>query len=77
MALTVEMVAQEALGFPTVERALLAEKLLDSLAGETNTDVDRAWMDEVRRRRAAVRDGSATFIDGPDAVRQARAAIQE
>jgi len=77
MALSVEMVAQEALGLPTGERALLAEKLLDSLAGETNTDVDRAWVDEVRRRRAAVRDGSATLIDGPDAVRQARAAIRE
>lgn len=77
MALTAEMVVQEALGLPTGERALLAEKLLDSLAGETNAEVDCAWVDEVRRRRAAVRNGSATLIDGPDAVRQARVAIQE
>jgi hypothetical protein len=77
MALTAEMVVQEALGLPTGQRALLAEKLLDSLAGETNPDVDRAWMDEVRKRRAAVRDGSATLIDGPEAVRQARTAIHE
>ena len=77
MALTAEMVAQKARGLPTGERALLAEKLLDSLAGETNADVDRAWMDEVRRRRAAVHDGRATLVDGPDALRQARAAIHE
>lgn len=71
------MVAQEALGLPTNERARLAEKLLDSLAGETNKDVDRAWMEEVRARRDAVRNGSAALIDGPDAVRQARAALQK
>lgn len=77
MALTAEMVAQEALGLPSDERALLVEKLMDSLAEETDPAIKRTVMDEVRRRQASVREGKASLIDGPDALRQARAAIHE
>jgi hypothetical protein len=44
MVLTVEMVAQEALGLPISGRALLVERLLASLAGETNLAVERAYL---------------------------------
>jgi Putative addiction module component len=63
MALSVEMVAQEALGLPISGRALLVEKLLASLAGETNLAVERAHLDEIRERRAAVRSGKATLAE--------------
>ena len=75
MALTVEAVTQEALGLPSSDRALLVDKLLASLAGETNPTVERANLYEVRRRRAAVRSGNATLIDGPEGFRQARVAL--
>jgi nicotinamide riboside kinase len=75
MAVTVETVAQEALGLSSSGRALLVEKLLASLAGESNPVVERANLDEVRRRRAAVHSGKAGLVDGPEALRQARAAL--
>jgi Putative addiction module component len=77
MALTVEMVAQEALGLPISGRALLVEKLLASLAGETNPAVERAHLDEIRRRRAAVRSGEANLVEGAEAIREVRASLRK
>jgi hypothetical protein len=57
------MVAQEALGLPISGRALLVEKLLASLAGETNLAVERAHLDEIRERRAAVRSGQGGLAE--------------
>ena len=57
MAVTVEKVAQEALSLPVSGRVLLLETLPASLAGETNPVVERAHRDEIRERRAAVREG--------------------
>ena len=75
MATTVDKVATEALGLPTSGRALLVEKLLASLAGETDPVVERAHLDEVRRRREAVRSGHAKLVEGDEARRQVRSAL--
>jgi hypothetical protein len=77
MALSVEMVAEEALGLPISGRALLVEKLLASLAGETNPAVERAHLDEIRERRAAVRAGKASLVDGPDGLQKVRAGLKK
>jgi hypothetical protein len=42
MALSVEMVAEEALNLPTSGRALLVEKLLASLSGKISPAVDKS-----------------------------------
>jgi hypothetical protein len=75
MALTVRRVAQEALGLPISGRALLVERLLASLAGEANPSVERAHLDEIRARRAAVRSGKARLVDGTEGLREVRAAL--
>jgi hypothetical protein len=77
MALTLEAVEQEALCLPIGGRALLVERLLASLAGETNPTVERAHLDEIRERRAAVRSGKTSLVDGTEALREVRAALRE
>jgi hypothetical protein len=77
MAVTVEMVAQEALGLPISGRAFLVEQLLASLAGETDPAVERAHLDEIRERRAAVRSGKTSLVDGTEALREVRAALRK
>lgn len=77
MASTVEQVAADALNLPSDGRALLVEKLLDSLSGEVDSAVERAHLAEVRRRRAAVQAGKSELIDGDDALRRARAALRQ
>jgi len=77
MALSVEMVEDEAMSLPTSGRALLVEKLLASLAGEANPAVERAHLDDVRERRAAARSGKTTLVEGTEAIRKARAAVRK
>jgi hypothetical protein len=77
MALSVEMVAEEAMNLPASGRALLVEKLLASLAGEANPAVERAHLDDVRERRAAVRSGKSGLVEGTEAIRTARAAVRK
>ena len=52
------------------------EKLLASLAGETDPGVERAHLDEIRQRRAAVRSGTARLVDGTEALSKARAGVR-
>ncbi len=68
MALSVEVVAEEALGLPTNGRALLVEKLLASLAGEANPAVERVHLEQVRKRRTAVRSGKARLVEGTEGL---------
>lgn len=77
MAATTNQVATAALGLPARSRALLAGKLLASLAGKIDPTVERGHLEEVRRRREAVRSGKAGLIDGEEGLRRARAALQQ
>ena len=77
MALTVEVVWQEALGLPTSGRVLLVESLLASLAGEVNQVVERAHVDEIRKRRAALRSGETRLVDGEEGLSELRAALRK
>ena len=74
---TLEKVASDALGLSSASRAQLVEKLLASLAGESDPTVERAHLDEVRRRREAVRSGKAQLVDGEEALRRTRAAMRQ
>jgi hypothetical protein len=76
MALSVEMVAEEAMNLPARGRELLVEKLLASLAGEANPAVERTHLEDVRERRAAVRSGKSRLVEGTEAIRTARAAVR-
>ena len=52
-------------------------KLLASLAGETDPGVERTHLDEIRQRRAAVRSGKASLVDGAEGLRKMRAAVRK
>lgn len=76
MGLTAEKVEEEALRLPIASRAILTEKLLASLAGDADPTVERVHLDEIQRRRFALRAGETKLIDGDEALRQARAALR-
>ena len=59
------------------DRLQLADKLFGSLSGKTDPVVERAHLDEVRRRRETVRSGKAKLVDGDEALRRARAAMRK
>lgn len=75
MNLTVEQIAEEALSLPSEARALLADRLVESLDPAEDGYVHQLWIAEARRRRDDVRNGRAQTIPGDDALAQVRQAF--
>lgn len=64
----------ELLSLPEDERAELAETLWASLDEERAEAVAMAWDEEIERR-ADDEDDDAAWVDGPEALRAARAEL--
>jgi len=75
MSITVEQIAEEALSLPSEARALLADRLVESLDPAEDGYIRQLWMRETRRRIDEVRSGSVSTISGEDAFTQVNAAI--
>jgi putative addiction module component (TIGR02574 family) len=54
-----EKLLDEALKLPEGERRALALRLLDSVGDEPESEVERAWVEEAKRRLGEVRAGRA------------------
>ena len=52
----------EALALPLEERSAVALALLDSLDGDDEAAVSRAWADEIRRRKDELRSGAVRAV---------------
>lgn len=75
--ITVEQIAEEVLSLPSEARALLADRLVESLDPAEDGYVRELWMKESYRRIEEVRSGSVTTISGEDAFAQVRIAIEQ
>lgn len=72
MSLTVEQIAEEALALPSEARALLADRLVESLDPAEDGYVQQLWIAEARQRRDDVRNGRIQTIPGDEALAQIR-----
>jgi len=59
---TLEQVRQNALMLPLEDREALTIAIIESVEAE-HADIDRAWLDEVRRRIVRYQRGESTLID--------------
>jgi len=75
MNLTVEQIAAEALALPSEARALLADRLVESLDPAEDGYVRKLWAEEARRRRDDVRSGRVQTIPGDQALASVRNAV--
>lgn len=62
---------KEALLLPETERALLAERLLESISPSASA-LREAWVREADERTRAFRAGEITAVDGPQAMAELR-----
>ena len=71
MSITLESVLNDALKLPPEDRALLADRLHESLGssggeggdmGFSNPEIEKAWIEEVERRSAEIDRGEATLL---------------
>ena len=72
MNIPVEKIAEVALSLPSDARALLADRLVESLDPLTDDTVREAWATESLRRRDEVRAGKISPISADEAARRVR-----
>ncbi|KJV06357.1 addiction module protein [Methylocucumis oryzae] len=72
MSLTVEQISEEALALPSEARALLADRLVESLDPAEDGYIQQLWSAEVRRRRDDARYGRVQTIPGDEALKRVR-----
>jgi len=73
--MTIDQIAAAALSLPSEERALLADRLVESLDAAEVNRLDRLWATEARRRRDEVRQGLVQTIPGEEALARVRRSL--
>ena len=73
--ISLDRLTAEILSLPSASRAILADKLIESLEFDIDTNIQSAWSSEAKKRRDEVRDGSVQGIPGDDALAQVRNSI--
>ncbi len=79
--LTIDELTEELLTLPDSDRAMLADRLWASLDAEDledadNTPLSPAWSVEIKRRMAAIENGTEQLIPGEEALAQARLVLE-
>jgi len=72
MPLTIEHLTEEALALPSEARALLADRLVESLDPAEDGVVHRLWVSEARRRHADLEAGSVRAIPAEEVMAKLR-----
>lgn len=75
MILTVEQISEQALALPSEARALLADRLVESLDPAEDLHIQQLWSAEARRRCDDIRAGRVQSIPGDEALERVRRAL--
>jgi putative addiction module component (TIGR02574 family) len=75
MGMTVEQIAEEALSLPSEARALLADRLVESLDPAEDGFTRQLWAAEATHRRDDVRSGRVQTIPAEEALARVRGAV--
>ena len=77
MNISVEKITEAVLSLPSDARALLADRLVESLDPIYDGAVREAWTTEARNRLQEVESGQVSSIPGDIAVQQVRRSIKK
>jgi putative addiction module component (TIGR02574 family) len=72
MPLTLNQIAEEAMQLPATSRALLADKLVESLESEDFDEIQGLWSAEAIRRRDEIRSGQVQPVPGETVLEEVR-----
>ena len=72
MALPEEQIINEALALPAAARALLADRLVESLDPAEDSVLGRLWADEAQKRLSELRSGAVKAVPGEEAIAKLR-----
>lgn len=74
---SLEQLIEELLSLPSASRALLAEKLVESLECDPDPVIQVAWITEAKRRLNEIRSGNVQPIPAEDALAQVRRLLEQ
>ena len=77
MSIPVEQITEVALALPSDARALLADRLVESLDPITDDAIRVLWGKEALRRFEEVRSGEVESIPGDEAFARIRAVLEK
>jgi putative addiction module component (TIGR02574 family) len=69
MTATVDALLNAVLSLPPADRAVLAEKLFDSLGGEDHFEISPDWAEEIDRRIRAYEQGKRETVPADEVMR--------
>ena len=72
MATEFDKLKDDLLTLPVESRASLAHALIESLDDDIDADAESLWAEEIRRRDAEIRAGTAIMKPADQVVREAR-----
>jgi putative addiction module component (TIGR02574 family) len=76
MSIALKKLEDDALKLPARSRARLAERLIMSLEEAADPHAEQAWLDEIERRSAELKDGKLAGIPVGKVLKKARAALR-
>jgi putative addiction module component (TIGR02574 family) len=76
MSIPIEQIAEAALALPSDARALLADRLVESLDPLTDQDVRGAWAAESLRRLDEIRSGKVKAIPAEEVFSRIRSILK-
>lgn len=70
-------IQHSALELDEKHRAELAKNLINSLENHIDEDIEQAWIDEIKRRKAEIKSGKVVPISGQEVHKTARELLKK
>lgn len=70
-------IENSALSLNKKDKARLADKLLQSIHGKIDPEIEQAWIDEVKKRKESLKSGKASLHSATDVLKEARERLQK
>ena len=70
-------IENSALNLDRKNKARLADKLLQSIQGKIDPEIEQAWIDEVQKRKESLKSGETSLHSATDVLKEARKRIQK
>lgn len=74
--MNIQSIEQEILHLPVEERARLAEKLLSSLDGLSEQEIEKLWLVEAQRRAMEIDNGTVQLVSAEEMEQRVQAILQ-
>ncbi|MBP3193344.1 addiction module protein [Natronogracilivirga saccharolytica] len=68
-------IENSALNLNKKDKARLADKLLQSIHGKIDPEIEQAWIDEVQKRKESLESGKASLHSASDVLHEAKKRI--